>query len=254
MLTEFAAASVATQTDTRCFLTAEWRHLILLNYAIDPLSLHSHVPVDTELDSFDGTAFVSVVGFQFLHTRVFGLPIPWHRNFEEVNLRFYVRRKSGGEWQRGVVFVKELVPRAAIAWTARRLYGERYEAVPMSHAVDRDSRGLPRFVEYSWRYSKESHRMSVRTAGDPAEMLPGSQEEFIAEHYWAYVRGDRETLEYRVDHPRWRIWNALEPELTCDVGTLYGQEFSEALSHAPASAFLAEGSEVVVYRGRPITR
>lgn len=253
-MTETAVTESAASPDARRFLIAEWRHLILLNYAIDPRSLRDHLPAGTELDTFGGTTFVSVVGFRFLHTRVFGFPIPWHRNFEEVNLRFYVRHKSGSEWRRGVVFVKEFVPRAAIAWAARRLYGERYVAAPMSHQIEVDGRGFPTRVAYSWRYRNQEHRMSVRTSGEPAEMQPGSQEEFIAEHYWAYVRRENGTLEYRVDHPRWRIWNALESELDCDVCALYGPEFAEALSGVPASAFLAEGSEVLVYRGRAITR
>ncbi len=74
------------------FLTAEWRHLAMLNYEIDPVILRPFVPSGTELDSWNGKTYVSIVGFLFLKTRVRGLAIPFHQNFEEINLRFYVRR------------------------------------------------------------------------------------------------------------------------------------------------------------------
>ncbi|MES2569397.1 MAG: DUF2071 domain-containing protein, partial [Verrucomicrobiota bacterium] len=113
------------------FLTAEWRHLAMLNFATDPALLRPLVPAGTELDEFGGTTYLSVVGFLFLKTRVLGAGFPFHRDFEEVNLRFYVRRKVGGEWRRGVVFIREMVPRQIIALIARVVFGEPYSALPM---------------------------------------------------------------------------------------------------------------------------
>src|SRR5713101_1040010 len=120
----------------RSFLTAEWRDLAMLNFEVDPTVLRPLVPAGTELDDWRSRTFVSVVGFLFLNTRVLGIPIPFHRDFEEVNLRFYVRRKMSDGWRRAVVFVKELVPRAAIALTARMVYGENYVALPMNHRIE----------------------------------------------------------------------------------------------------------------------
>ena len=112
----------------------------MLNFAIDPELLAPHVPAGTELDFFQGETYISVVGFLFLNTRLMGLPIPRHRDFEEVNLRFYVRKKSADTWRRGVVFVREFVPRAAIAVTARVFYGEPYLALPMKSSIEREIR------------------------------------------------------------------------------------------------------------------
>ena len=223
----------------RRFLTAEWRSLAMLNFAIDPAALGPYVPREMELDSWDGVTYVSMVGFLFLKTRVLGAPIPGHRNFEEVNLRFYVRRKADGEWRRGVVFVKEIVPGRAIAAVARRLYGENYVAMPMSHTID-GSR-----VEYRWG---GDNLLAVETTGEPELAAPGSLEEFITEHYWGYSSRS----EYRVEHPRWWLWRTCRAELRCNANGLYGPEFAGALSAAPQSAFLAEGSPVVVYSGRKI--
>ena len=103
----------------RRFLSAVWRNLVMLNYEIEPDILRPLVPQGVELDSWKGKYFVSLVGFQFLDTRVLGMPIPFHRNFEEVNLRYYVRRRVEKGWRRGVVFVKEVVPRWAIATRGR---------------------------------------------------------------------------------------------------------------------------------------
>ena len=235
------------------FLTAEWRFLALLNYEIDPSLLRSYTPAGTELDSWNGKTFVSVVGFLFLDTKLFGLPIPFHRNFEEVNLRIYVRRKAAGEWRRGVVFVKEIVPSTAIAWTARLFYNENYVALPMRHTVeqplhDPDTRRVA--VEYRWLFQRQWNRLRVETAGAPRAMGAGTEEEFITEHYWGYAKQrDGGTVEYQVEHPRWQVWQAQKAELKCAAAALYGPEFSGALAGKPSSAFLADGSAVTVRKG-----
>jgi len=235
------------------FLTAAWRNLVMLNYEIDPAILAGRVPHGTELDSFDGRTYVSIVGFLFLDTRVLGLPIPFHRDFEELNLRFYVRREVGGDVRRGVVFVKEVVPRPAIAWVARTVYNENYVAMPMRHHVKLPEPGRDGRVEYAWDSGSRWNRVSARISGPPEAMAPGSHEEFIAEHYWGYAaQRDGGAVEYEVEHPPWRVWRALDPALDCDIHRLYGDEFRTALSRAPSSAFVAEGSEVVVRRGRRI--
>jgi uncharacterized protein YqjF (DUF2071 family) len=235
------------------FLTAQWRHLAMVNFEIDPSVLRPFVPVGTELDCWRGRSFVSIVGFLFLDTRVYGCAIPYHRNFEEVNLRFYVRRQSDEGWRRAVVFVKEIVPRAAIAMTARWLYGENYVALPMQHRLEETTDG--KSVSYSWRLQAQEHRLDMSVTGVPLEVIAGSEEEFITEHYWGYVRGKRETTtEYRVEHPRWRVRSASSARFTGDVAALYGDEFVEPLSASPTSAFLAEGSEVAVFKGVPLNR
>ena len=239
----------------RNFLTAEWRHLAMLNYEIDPNVLQPLVPAGTELDNWQGRTFVSVVGFMFLDTRVFGVAIPFQRNFEEVNLRFYVKRKASDGWRRGVVFVKEIVPRIAIALTARIVYGEKYVAVPMQHRIDLDSgTDVPRAVSYSWRFRGRENRLELTVGGAADEAPEGSDVEFITEHYWGYARRrDGRSMEYRVEHPRWRVSRAIKARLDCDIAELYGSQFVEFLQTPPASAFLADGSEVTVFRGSLLT-
>jgi uncharacterized protein YqjF (DUF2071 family) len=234
------------------FLSAEWRHLVMVNYDIDPAVLRPSVPLGTELDSWKGRTFVSLVGFRFLCTRVLGLPIPFHRDFEEVNLRFYVRRQAGGESRRGVVFIKEVVPKTAIALVARWCYNENYVALSMHSCVQlpEASSGMRGAVEYGWGSRPKASSVRAEFHGEPGHPAPGSQEEFIAEHYWGYVtQRDGTAMEYRVEHPPWRVWRASEARLDCDVEQFYGRQFRDALSGRPSSAVVADGSAVAVYRG-----
>ncbi len=221
----------------------------MLNYEIEPSVLAPFVPPGTELDSWNGKTFVSVVGFLFLRTRVLGIPIPFHQDFEEVNLRFYVRRKANDEWRRGVVFIKEIVPRAAIAFVARKFYNEPYIALPMGNEIE-VAAGWVKSAQYSWNFKGRSNCLKLIAQGEPVPLSDGSEAGFITEHYWGYNKQrNGSTLEYRVEHPRWRISEASAARLDCDVAGLYGARFCESLNSKPSSAFLAEGSVVKVRKG-----
>ncbi len=224
----------------------------MLNYEIEPAILAPLVPRGTELDWWQGKTFVSMVGFLFLRTKVMRVSIPFHQNFEEINLRFYVRRKAEDGWRRGVVFVKEIVPRAAIALVARWLYNENYVALPTGNAICRADDGTKNIesVKYYWTFNQRAQFIELVTGGGPTPLIEGSQPQFIAQHYWGYAsQKDGATVEYRVEHPPWRIWQAKRSRLVCDVEHLYGQQFGRFLQSQPSSAFLAEGSEIVVCRG-----
>jgi len=236
---------------TRPFLTAEWRYLVMLNYVIDPALIAPLVPAGTELDVFGGTAFLSLVGFRFISTKIRGVAIPFHRHFDEVNLRFYVRRCANGEVRRGVVFIQEIVPRRAIAAIARWLYHENYRSLPMTHDILHT--GARVRAEYTWRMSSQHYLLSAEANGNPMPLTTGSPQQFIADHYWGYsTQPGGSTLEYRVDHPSWRVWDASRAEFTGDAALLYGPAFSAVLSRPPDSAFLADGSPVTVYSGTPL--
>jgi hypothetical protein len=223
----------------------------MLNYDVECQTLEPLVPPGTMLDTYQGKAYVTLVGFLFLNTKVFGLTVPFHEDFEEVNLRFYVRRLRVDGWQRGVVFIKEIVPRAAIAAVARWLYNENYLALPMRHTFEQTPAWVR--VEYAWRLNDRWNVLRATATGEPRVPAIGTLEAFIAEHYLGYARQrDGCCLEYRVEHPPWRVWRVAEASLDCDATALYGPQFVARLSAPPASAFLAEGSPVTVYRGQGI--
>jgi Uncharacterized conserved protein (COG2071) len=147
----------------RVFLSAEWRDLVMLNYEVEPGLLSRYVPPGTVLDSFQGRTYLSLVGFRFCHTKLLGcFPVPFHSNFDEVNLRFYVRRKERcDEDRRGVVFIAEVVPMRAIAATARIVYGENYKHFPMRHRIETE--GVSRTAEYQWQLGEQWCGLSAQT-------------------------------------------------------------------------------------------
>jgi uncharacterized protein YqjF (DUF2071 family) len=236
----------------RPFLTAQWRHLLMLNYQVEPDLLEPLVPRGTELDLWQDRALVSLVGFRFLKSRLRGWAIPFHQDFAEVNLRLYVRRPTPDGWRRGVVFLREIVAKPAVSWVANAVYEEKYLTTPLSYRVQVPASATDRTgrCEYAWRYGGRRYQMSADFHGLPKPLTPGSEEEFIAEHYWGYTRrSDGSTSEYLVEHRPWKCWSVDAAEFTGDAAAIYGGAFAEVLRQSPSSAFVLDGSEVSVYPG-----
>jgi len=196
---------------------------------------------------------VSLVGVSFLDTRVRAVPIPFHRSFPEVNLRFYVRRTGpDGDLRRAVVFIREIVPVPAVAYVAKWAYNEPYATARMWRLVDCDD-GRGGRLAYGWRYGRQLCAIAARVSGPAAPIAPDSETSFVAEHYWGYTRQrDGGTLEYRVEHPPWSGWRPDEASFAGDARPLYGDAFAELLSGPARSAFVARGSAVAVHAGRRI--
>ncbi len=234
------------------FLTAEWRKLIMANYVVDPALLQPYLPTQTELDFFDGKCYVSLVGFMFQNTRLKGIRVPMHVAFEEVNLRFYVHHTGrDAQRKRGVVFIKELVPRAALSFVANTFYGEKYETLPMHHKWRLNDRGL--VVGYRWKKAGIWQKLQVTAEPEAIPIAAGSAEEFITEHYWGYTKlRNGRTSEYEVVHPRWDIYPVERYAIEVDFGLQYGPQWALLRDMNPESVLLAEGSEVTVRSGSAI--
>jgi uncharacterized protein len=288
----------------RPVLTARWTELLVLNFRVPQQVLAAVTPPGTEPDLYDGQSYLSIVGFRFHGTRLFGLPIPGHTSFIEINLRYYVRRYPGGTdnlrgtdnlvrprvfndgqdcpshvvgsaWRRGVVFVKEIAPRRAIGAAANWLYNENYITRPMraGHHIADTRLALGDRLEYAWRTNtiplpfregpgegsarraQAAHwnHLSARIAAPLKPPVAGSFEEFIIENYWGYVRGrDGRTREYQVSHDPWRVAPVADVEWNCDLAATYDAPFAEYLAAPPASALVADGSPIKLFRGRCI--
>ncbi|HEY1203040.1 MAG TPA: DUF2071 domain-containing protein [Niastella sp.] len=236
----------------RKFLTAQWLRLIMANYEIDPAILQPFVPAKTELDTWNGRTYVSLVGFLFHDTRVMGIRVPFHITFPEVNLRFYVRYKENDEVKRGVVFIKEIVPRQAITFIANTLFKENYVTLPMKTFVHTTEQLQQ--VGYSWKFKNHWNKLEVQTGLKKSPIQPGSEEEFITEHYWGYSHINANMCgEYQVAHPSWDVYPVHKYIIDCDFGQLYGSAFSALKDQKPLSVFLAEGSDISVYKKRLIS-
>lgn len=233
------------------FLTAEWRKLAMANYAVDPQLLKSFLPAGTELDLWNDTCYVSLVGFMFLNTRLKGFSVPCHSNFEEVNLRFYVKYEEHGVVKRGVVFIKEIVPRAALTLVANRIYKENYQTLPMKHRWTTTHDRLA--VDYAWKKGKWNH-FKVVADNRTVEIVEGSEEEFITEHYWGYTKIDNNiTSQYGVEHPRWQVYPVEDFAIDVNFKAVYGESFSFLAYQEPVSVMLAEGSLIEVKAGSKIS-
>jgi len=237
---------VKAAAQPRTFLTAEWKNLLMLNYVVNPATLRAFVPAGTEIDQHQGKTYVSLIGFEFNKTRILGRSVPFHQSFEEVNLRFYVRRGT----RRGVVFIRELVPKLAVTAVARFAYGENYSCVPMSHSIDVGPNGI--MAEFAWGTDDARCSISAQIRKESFFPAEGSLAQFITEHYWGYSVRAASTVEYQVEHPQWRVREAPTAQFSGDASRYYGEEFTQILSAPPQSAFLAEGSEVTVFNGTQI--
>ncbi|MDX2063252.1 MAG: DUF2071 domain-containing protein [Bacteroidia bacterium] len=225
------------------FLTAEWRNLINLTYAVPSALLTPYLPQGLAVDTgWNGEAHVSFVAFEFLNTRLKGVRVPFHVNFPEVNLRFYVRHRG----EVGVVFIRELVPRFCIAAIARRVYNEPYRAVPMAVETSLGQQGLQ--VTHRFTVGGRSHQVVATGTGALYTPPPESVAHYFKEHTWGYGRAHGgHTLCYQVDHPVWRAYPTVDYSLSLDFGVLYGPQWEFLNRATPIAALLAEGSPVAVH-------
>lgn len=230
-------------TDT--FLSARWENLIMANYVVNPEVLKPYLPNGIQLDLYNNKVYVSLVGFMFKRTSLFDIPIPFLGTFEEINLRFYVKRVEGDTIKRGVVFINETVPYKIVAWLANKLYKEHYMAIPTKNLIDISN--SVKKIRYEWKINKAWNHIAVNAIVETEKMLPGSVEEFIFEHYYGYTKMNAHlSQEYKVNHPRWQVNKVIDYSIHCDFKSMYGDNFSFLGNHKPDSVIIAEGSPVTV--------
>jgi uncharacterized protein YqjF (DUF2071 family) len=230
---------------SRIFISALWEDIIMANYEIDPSVLKPFLPNGVELDLYNEKAYISLVGFMFKKIRIFRVSIPFFGNFEEVNLRFYVKRTESDHVKRGVVFINETVPYKPVAWLANKLYKEHYISIPTRSSIkDEESK---RKIKYEWEKNCNWNYIVAETSKESELMANNSIEEFIFEHYYGYTKVDSlNTIEYNVNHPRWRIRKVIDSSIDCDFKAMYGSDFSFLNEQKPNSVIAAEGSAVSI--------
>ncbi|WP_420574757.1 YqjF family protein [Kordia sp.] len=235
------------------FLTAEWRKLIFINYTVHPKLLEEYVPKGTELDIWEGKCLVSIVGFMFKNTKVLGCKMPSLHTFEEVNLRFYVKRKEGNIWKRGTVFIQEIVPKRILSFVANTVYNEHYITLPMSHNWHMTPKSIE--VLYTWHNKRIKQSISVKAENNPKMLPENSEIEFITEHYFGYTKyDDSKTFEYEVTHPKWLYYAVDYYNVQIDFELNYGKKFAHLTKQQPDSVFLMEGSAITVEPKKSITK
>jgi uncharacterized protein len=227
------------------FLTARWENLVMANYAVEPHILLPYLPKGTKLDFFEGKTYVSLVGFMFKNTKIFGLPAFGLGTFEEINLRFYVTRKDGNTIKRGVVFINETIPYKIVAWVANYLYKEHYIAIPTKHYWNITTENKE--IRYSWKMNNKWNYVNLNAKTQKQMIQKASIEEYIFEHYFGYTKvSESKTLEYGIKHPRWQINEIKNCDINCNFDEMYGIDFAFLNNKKPDTIMLAEGSEIAV--------
>ncbi|MCG9794009.1 DUF2071 domain-containing protein [Flavobacterium algicola] len=232
-------------------MKAEWKNLILINYEIDQELLKNYLPKGTEIELYNGKCYVSLVGFMFNNVKILGVKIPFHVNFEEVNLRFYVKRFEDGKWKRGVVFIKEIVPKPALTFVANTVYKEHYQTLPMIHSVTQNDQSIN--YAYEWKTNGKWNSILIEAEKTAVDIAIDSEAEFITEHYYGYTKiTETKTFEYEVKHPRWQQQKVINHKIDVDFKTTYGSEFDFLKNSSPTSIIFAIGSDISVENKREI--
>ena len=236
---------------SKVLFSAGFSELVALNFQIDPRLLKRHVPKGLELRFFEGETYVSLVAMVLRRVKAWGIPVPFAGGFGEMNLRFYVRRKDGDGYQHGACFLKDYVSGAAGAWILGSVFKGDFGRLKIKHNnsgfKSDDPEVVPK-VDYRWTVGSNTNRIRIVARKKLTRILPNSKVGFILDNSNEYGRHGRKTLEYRAQHPRWTIWDAAQANFTCDVKTLFGEEFVKPLSRRPASVFVSGGSNVKIFR------
>jgi uncharacterized protein YqjF (DUF2071 family) len=232
---------------TSIFLKGEWRNLIMINYEIDPEILTGYLPPHTELDNFNGKHYVSLVGFLFKDSKVKGIIVPYHRTFEEITLRFYVRHIGpDGILKRGVVLIKEIATKKISAPVAGKIFGENQEACDTRHLWSNPTEDKVS-VEYMWKRTADWDWISVTATGVSYFPKQKTEEQFITERNRVYSKGKKDTTTvYNVEHSNWRIHTVHYSDINCNFEKNFGKDFAYLNKAKPASVFLADGSAITM--------
>lgn len=222
------------------FLTAEWRDVIGITFPCPPERLLPYLPPGATIDTLDGSPRVSLVAFAFSRTRVLRVPVPGHIRFPEINLRFYVRYRG----QRAVVFIRELVPRRAIATIARLRYNEPYVRVPMTWGRELEAGSLR-----VWHRFAKGSSIDVTAAATGTLPAPGSPGHWLTDHALGIGRRrNGAAVLYHVAHPTWALHEIAAVALDVDFAAIYGPSWAWLADTEPSHVSLATGSAVTVSR------
>ena len=227
-------------------MVADFQYLVFLNYQVDRDLLTSRIPHGVQLQLFNGKAYISVVAFLFKNLQVAGIPAPFHQEFEQVNLRFYVKQGTAASEKRGVVFIREIVPKTLLATAARVLFNEKYLSLPMRHDFQIE-KNQTNSVEYGWQ--TERQECSLRAVFDNQWSYPeanSAEHFFMARPYSFTRRKDGATNEMILEHPLWRTAPVIDARAEYDIPEIFGAEFVPYLTLLPASVFIAEGSPITL--------
>jgi uncharacterized protein YqjF (DUF2071 family) len=230
------------------FMKAQFADLVAVNFHVDEKILQPLVPPGLELDNFNGEAYVSLVAMMLKGAKVWGLPFSIVPSSAELSLRFYVKHTHADGVEKGTCLIKDYVAGSTAAWFLESQFQSTFSKLKMKQTASGFAKGETPEVEYQWKVDERWNKLRVRARSRIKKTSEGTKVGFILDHFNYYGRHNGRTLAYRVERPRWDVWDAAQANFTCDVQRLFGKSFVRPLAKRPASVFVTSGSPVTIFK------
>ena len=240
-----------SKSDRKTLYAAEWREIVVINFEIDPKLLRNFIPPKTELDFFNETSFVTLMARACKNVKPYGWPIVFAKSIDQILLRFYVKRKVGDTWRRGVCLIRDYLPKRKASFFLNWMFKHSFTQVPIKRTSSNFESGLPTqlpTVEYQWTTGDYVNHIKVNARSQMRQQEQETKESFVLDHHYGYTVKEGKTYEYYVEYSPWAMWDAQSGSFDCDTENVFGRPFVRALKQRPASVFLARGSDVIIYR------
>jgi len=228
------------ETNSRIFMKGNWEHLVIQTFTCNPEILKEYLPNDIELDLYQGKALFSMVAFTFSKVSFFGIKVPFHQEFGEINFRFYARSKIDNT--KGVVFIREFAPKPLIAFVANTIYNEPFYYKNIKKNILQSA--TQKKVTYKFNKNNE---ISVQAHSHSKPTQKNSLQEFIVDRYIAFVKGrNNTTYQYKINHRPWQLHQIKKCKITIKVLELLPEVFKNS-EHI--TTYFVDGSAVTIQKG-----
>jgi uncharacterized protein YqjF (DUF2071 family) len=221
-----------------------WRNLLFAHQPLAPDILGALVPRGLEIDTFDGTGWVTLIPFEIRASRPAGVPRALSVNFLEVNLRTYVRGPGG---EPGIYFFSLEASSRLAAAGARLAYGLPYFAATIERHQDPDGATI-RYA--SRRRGSGAALAATWTVGPEAGTAAlGSLDHFLIERYVLFAARAGRIYRARVRHRAYPLCGARVTALHESLTTAAGLP---PFPPTPALVHHSAGVDVDLYWRRPL--
>lgn len=212
------AERVNAESPARWRWSQQWRDVLFLHWPAPPQWLSDQLPAGLAVDTFQGEAWVSLVGFRLQQVRLRGWPaLPFCSQMLELNFRTYVRHRG----EPAIHFLAMHADHRLLVAAARCLTPLPYSLAQLAYA------GPDTACSFFCRphYSRTPLLAAQFSLGDGRrQAIPGTLDDWLTERYVAYVAGrDGDLLRMPVSHESWRLREIALRHCELDLQPLHGR-------------------------------
>ena len=217
-----------------------WRDLLFASWSMPIDTVRAVVPPALELDTYNGSAWVSLVPMRVEDCHFRDVPpVPGLEHFCEVNLRTYVKMGNSS----GVYFITIDCSDSIADWLGDKLFGAPFIRANIA-MVDQDGE----FYFASRRTQSDMPAASFvcgfQPTGDPFPTSADPVAQFLLERYFLALSDKEGTVHcVNIQHPAWSIQRA---EATVRVNTICSAGGLD-LSSPPDHAVYSAGTDTLIY-------